>query len=360
MTDLLSSYRGKRVLVTGHTGFKGSWLAHWLTLLGAEVTGFALPPEDPEAHFTALGLAGRIAHVEGDIRDAEAVRAVFARARPEAVFHLAAQAIVRRSYQAPKETFDTNAGGAVNLLEAARGAPGLRALVFITSDKCYRNKEWVWGYRETDELGGEDPYSASKAAAEMIFHAYAASFLDARADLGAATVRAGNVIGGGDWAKDRIVPDCIRALRAGRPIVLRNPEATRPWQHVLDPLRGYLTLGARLLADPARYRGSWNFGPEIGGLFRVRDIADLAVEVWGGNASVRIEGDPDAPMEHRLLQLAIDKAKLDLGWFPAWGTARAVRETVAWYRAAADGADVAETTTGQIARHMRDVEARPR
>ncbi len=344
---LADAFAGKRVLVTGHTGFKGSWLALWLHELGADVTGFALKPDYPRSHFELLDLGGRIRHVIGDLRDIDAVRAIFAEARPEYVFHLAAQALVRRSYKDPKTTFDTNVGGSLNLLEAVRGADGIRALVYITSDKCYVNKEWEWGYRETDELGGHDPYSASKAGAEIVFSAYAHSFFDGRAGFGAATARAGNVIGGGDWAADRIVPDCIRALEAKKPIALRNPDATRPWQHVLDPLHGYLRLAMALTRDPAGFGGSWNFGPEIGAGLTVRQLAERAVRHWGGG-KVEIAADA-GPFEHKLLQLSIDKAKLVLGWRPRWDSERAIRESVDWYKQVLDGKAAWQVSRAQIA-----------
>ncbi|HSM98265.1 MAG TPA: CDP-glucose 4,6-dehydratase, partial [Gallionella sp.] len=247
--NLAESFRGKRVLVTGHTGFKGSWLALWLHQMGAHVLGYALPPERDDDHFNLLGLVRQIDHVVGDIRDHAAVRQAFERFQPEIVFHLAAQPLVRYSYAEPKLTFDTNVAGSVNILEAVRTTQSIKALVYVTSDKCYRNNEWIWGYRENDELGGHDPYSASKAAAELVFSSYQDSFFHARAGFGAATVRAGNVIGGGDWALDRIVPDAIRALRADKPVMLRNPNSTRPWQHVLEPLSGYLMIAANLLKD---------------------------------------------------------------------------------------------------------------
>lgn len=351
MAPLAKVFGGRRVLVTGHTGFKGSWLSLWLTELGAEVTGFALAPETSEGYFEKAGLRDCVHHVEGDVRDLDAVRRTFADARPEIVFHLAAQALVRRSYDDPKTTFDTNVGGGVNVLEAVRGDTGVRALVFITSDKAYLNKEWPWGYRENDELGGHDPYSASKAAAEMAFMAYRHAFLAQRPGTGVASTRAGNVIGGGDWSADRIIPDCIRALRDGQPIRLRNPLATRPWQHVLDPLHGYLRLAAALLEAPERHAGAWNFGPEIGGGLTVRQVAERVVERWGAGAIVE-EPEADAPFEHRLLQLSIDKAKLDLGWRPKWSSERAIVETVDWYRQVLDGAPARALSSKQIAAFM--------
>ena len=257
-------YADRRVLVTGHTGFKGSWLALWLHELGANVTGLSLPPNTKPSHFELIGLKELLLHIEGDIRDLKIVKRAFDAANPQIVFHLAAQPLVRDSCDNPKGTFDTNIGGTVNILEAIRQCPSVKAVVVITSDKCYENKEWVWGYRENDALGGHDPYSASKGATEIVCSAYHRSFFDKNGcgpHLGFATARAGNVIGGGDWANDRIIPDCIRALSQGEPISIRNPNATRPWQHVLDPLSGYLLLAKRLLDDPDHFCGAWNFGP---------------------------------------------------------------------------------------------------
>ena len=348
---LQETFAGKRVLVTGHTGFKGSWLALWLRDLGAEVTGYALAPDYAGSHFELLGIERDIRHVVGDVRNLIHLKKVVDATRPEIVFHLAAQALVRRSYDDPKTTFDTNVGGSVNLLEAVRLCDAVRALVFITSDKAYLNKEWSWGYRENDELGGHDPYSASKAGAEMAFMAYRYSFLERRDGLGAAVTRAGNVIGGGDWAQDRIIPDCMRALRDGKPIRLRNPLATRPWQHVLDPLHGYLRLAQALLVDPKRYTGPWNFGPELDRGLTVREVAERAAALWGGGKIV-VETKASAPFEHRLLQLSIDKAKLDLGWRPKWPSDRAIAETVAWYRRVANGEAVRFVSTAQISMFM--------
>jgi len=349
---LAETFAGKRALVTGHTGFKGSWLSLWLSEMGAEVYGFALPPEYARSHFELLDLEGRIRHIEGDIRDSAQLAAAFDRARPEFVFHLAAQALVRRSYEDPKRTFDTNLGGSVNLLEEVRRASDMEALVYITSDKCYLNKEWTWGYRENDELGGHDPYSASKAAAEIAFTAYAHSYF-AGSPVAIGSARAGNVIGGGDWAEDRIVPDCVRALEKNRPIVLRNPEATRPWQHVLDPLHGYLNLAASLSAGRVVSGDAWNFGPEISRGPSVLEVAETAVTHWGSGA-VEVDRPADAPFEHRLLQLAIDKAKLELGWRPRWNTERTIKATIEWYRRTGSGENAYDVSTGQIDAFMAE------
>lgn len=349
---LRQAYAGKRVFVTGDTGFKGSWLVVALAELGAEVRGYALPPERDTDHFVVAGIGSLVRHQDADIRDAASLAEAVRSFAPDYVFHLAAQPLVRPSYDDPKRTYDTNVGGSVNLLEAVRATPSVRSLVFVTSDKCYRNKEWVWGYRETDELGGDDPYSASKAAAELVFASYQASFFRKREGFGAATVRAGNVIGGGDWSPSRIVPDCARAVLAGQPIVLRNPGSTRPWQHVLEPVFGYLLLGARLAGAPERFRGSWNFGPRPEAVRTVGELAEHFVASWGAG-SVRVEPQANAPHEAGLLQLSCDKARAELGWEAVWSFAAAVEESVFWYRSVAqDGAPALAVSRQQIARYL--------
>ena len=347
----LAILRGKRVLVTGDTGFKGSWLCLWLHQLGAQVCGYALPPENDDDHFNLLGLDSLIEHVTGDIRDIAAVKLTFDRFQPEIAFHLAAQPLVRFSYAEPKLTFDTNVAGSVNILEAVRECDSLKAMVYVTSDKCYRNKEWIWGYRENDELGGHDPYSASKAAAELVFSSYQDSFFQTRPGFGAATVRAGNVIGGGDWAADRIVPDAIRALRNGKEIFLRNPNSTRPWQHVLEPLSGYLLVAAKLLEEPKRFSGAWNFGPNAQSIRTVQDLAEMIIADWG-SGSVEIAPQHNAPHEANLLHLNCDKAHQFLRWQPKWEMARAVGETVAWYRGIHQGQNALEISSKQISDYM--------
>jgi CDP-glucose 4,6-dehydratase len=347
MAALRNAFSGRRVFITGHTGFKGSWLTFILAEVGAEVMGYALPPDGPQSHFEMLGLADRIRHCEGDIRDrgtlVEAVRGF----RPEFVLHLAAQALVKASYADPAATFDVNVMGSVNLLEAVRATESVRSLVYVTSDKCYENVEWVWGYREIDRLGGHDPYSASKAAAELVFAAYASSFLGARSTLGAATARAGNVIGGGDWAADRIVPDCVRAAAVDGVIELRQPASTRPWQHVLEPLSGYLLLAARLRDDPRQHSGAWNFGPPSS---EVRTVHEVATTVMAqlGRGRVEVAGIPSTLHEANLLQLNCDKSHQILGWHPRWPVDTALRMTAGWYRGVAEGAQVAELTGAQV------------
>lgn len=348
---LLSRLKGRRVLVTGNTGFKGSWLCSWLLDLGAQVSGLALPAEGEPPLFNLLSLDRRMAHHDTDIRDLDAVLTVFAKVQPEIVIHLAAQALVLKSYEDPKTTFDTNVGGSVNVLEAVRATPSIRSLVYITSDKCYLNKEWVWGYRENDELGGVDPYSVSKACAEHVFSSYQQCYFNRRDNFGAASTRAGNVIGGGDWAKNRIVPDCIRALRDNAPITLRNPDATRPWQHVLEPLSGYLRLAVGLLEQGHALDGAYNFGPASDVVRPVRDLAENAIRIWGDGELI-IQPNPNAPHEAGLLQLSSDKAKSVLDWSSTWNFDDCVTQTIQWYRLVHDGADPIEVTTAQIRKFM--------
>ena len=327
-------YKKRRILITGHTGFKGSWLAIWLKELGAEVVGYALePPSDP-SNYAATGLADRINHVHGDVRDLDHLMDVFARYEPEMVFHLAAQALVRSSYEDPKTTFDTNIGGTVNVLEAVRRTDSVRVLVNITSDKCYENREWVWGYRENDPMGGHDPYSASKGAAELVFAAYLRSFFSKPAcgdrQLGAASCRAGNAIGGGDWGRDRLIPDCVRALSTGETIGIRNPHAIRPWQHVLELLSGYLWLGARLWTHPEAFNGGWNFGPPGEAHMTVGEVVNRLLRAWGSGAW-RDLSPPEAVHEAATLRLCCDKAASCLGWRNALSLDEAIEMTAAWY-----------------------------
>ena len=347
----LGSLRGRRVLVTGSTGFKGSWLSSWLVGLGADVRGFALPAPAEAPLFGLLRLEARIHQTYGDIRDPTAILGALHEHQPEAVIHLAAQALVRTSYEAPRATFETNVMGGVNLIEAIRATPSVKALVFITSDKCYRNKEWAWAYRENDELGGADPYSASKAAAEIVFQCYQDSFLGKEPGLVAATTRAGNVIGGGDRARDRIVPDCVHAVETGTPIRLRNPNATRPWQHVLEPVSGYLLLAARMLGGERGLAGAWNLAPNVENVRTVREVAERIVARFGAGAVVAAP-DAQAPHEAQLLMLSSDKAKTQLGWRPRWDFATAVDRTVDWYRGVAAGEDAVALTERQIAAYV--------
>jgi len=329
------AFRGKRVFLTGHTGFKGAWLAEWLLALGAKVTGYSLPPNTRPSLFQQLGLGSRLKNIEADIRHPETLAKALHTSKPDFVFHLAAQALVRPSYERPAETFDVNAMGTAYVLDALRSYRKSCAAVFVTTDKCYENREWVHAYREEDKLGGHDPYSASKAAAEIVIHSYRSSFFQ-NLPVKIASARAGNVLGGGDWAKDRIIPDCIRALVKKQPIPVRNKTATRPWQHVLEPLSGYLWLAASLAnpkfskSPPADIASAFNFGP---GHESNRTVAELVAEVlkhWPGKWEDK--SDPKAVHEAELLQLATDKAHALLGWSPAWKFPDAIENTVEWYR----------------------------
>ena len=349
LVDALSNLGSRRILITGHTGFKGSWLTEWLLKHGADVTGVALEPETSPSHFDQLGIGQRIRHHVIDVRDSDRLRGVFQECQPEVVFHLAAQALVRRSYKDPKETFDVNVGGGINVLEATRNSPGVKALIFVTSDKCYLNKELSRGYVECDELGGIDPYSASKAAAELAFSTYSAAYFTDRPSFAAASARAGNVVGGGDWSEDRIVPDCMRALMTGNPISLRRPQATRPWQHVLEPLSGYITLAHQLLNNPAVARGSWNFGPPEDSVHSVLDVVDACVKNWG--VPVDIHSHHSDVHEAGLLQLNCAKAHSLLQWRPRWNFERTFIETTSWYKQVSQGGDPRTITLEQIQRY---------
>lgn len=352
----MSFWQGKRVLVTGHTGFKGSWLSEMLVGRGAVVSGLALQPETNPALFDQLGLARRIDHATLDIRDASAVAARVRDVAPDIVLHLAAQPLVRRSYSEPVETWAVNVMGTAHLLDALTRLDRTIAVVVVTTDKVYDNHEWVHAYRETDRLGGHDPYSASKAGTELVAQSWRKSFGGAPHGLRIATARAGNVIGGGDWSEDRILPDLMRALAAGQALSLRNPHAVRPWQHVLDPLAGYLTLAERLAtSSEAQWQEGFNFGPEAVDLRTVRDLVDTALGHWPGrwvDAS-----DPAAPHEAGRLALTIDKARATLGWAPRWSFQTAVSETVLWYRGLYEGQDAKALTRAQIAAHASKTEA---
>jgi CDP-glucose 4,6-dehydratase len=348
---LSAAFAGRRVLVTGHTGFKGSWLAEWLLGMGAEVTGYALDPPTQPALFDQLALAGRLRHVVADVRDADGVAQVVGETRPDYVFHLAAQSLVRESYEQPVATFATNVMGTISVLEAARRLDRPCAVIVVTTDKCYLNREWHYGYREDDPLGGRDPYSASKAATEIAVAAWRGSFFGT-SPVRIATARAGNVIGGGDWAKDRIVPDCMRALAAGGSIPIRNRRATRPWQHVLEPLAGYLWLAASLAscersAGDGSLESGFNFGPPTESNRSVGDLVEQVLRHWPGSWTDAT--DATAPHEARFLHLCTDKAAAVLNWRPVWSFDETIRETVAWYRGAAkDPATIGGMTRGQI------------
>lgn len=345
-------WRGKRVFLTGHTGFKGSWLALWLSRLGAEVHGYSLaPPTDPSL-FELAGIRECLAsHRTGDIRVGVRLQAAIRDSRPEIVFHLAAQPLVRASYAEPLETLDTNVMGTASLLEAVRGTDSVRAIVVVTSDKCYMNREWYWPYREDEPLGGHDPYSASKAAAEIVAAAYRASFL-AESGCALATARAGNVIGGGDFAEDRLLPDILRAFDAGRTLHLRSPRAVRPWQHVLEPLRGYLMLAQGLCESGADLAEGWNFGPWEQEARSVRWITEyLAGRLPGLRWSA---GEHTGPHEATLLRLDSSKARARLGWLPAWSLEQALDRTVEWHLAWRAGDDLAALMDEQLVQYEAD------
>jgi len=324
-------FRGQTVLVTGDTGFKGSWLAIWLLDLGANVVGFSLPPKTVKDNFVLCGLSDKIAHIDGDVRKYDRVQTVFSEYQPTIVFHLSAQALVLSSYKEPLYTYGTNIMGTANVLEAARHEPCVEAVVNVTSDKCYENKEWVHSYRETDPLGGEDPYSASKAASEIITQSYTSSFFKNDDCAAIASARAGNVIGGGDWAANRIFPDCVRALTDDTAIIIRHPNAVRPWQHVIEPLSGYLTLAARLYTDGVRYSGAWNFGPSTKNMVTVKQLVEEVIKQWG-QGSYAMADFTDDQKEAGLLSLDISKAVNSLGWQPVLDLIQTVQLTIEEYK----------------------------
>ncbi len=329
MTSLPSIYAARRVLVTGHTGFKGSWLCRWLEQLGAEVAGYSLPPPTTPSHHALLAPTFR--EWTADVRDARTLLTACTEFRPEIVFHLAAQPLVRQSYREPLTTFETNVTGTANVLEACRQTDSVRAAVIVTTDKCYRNREWVWPYREADELGGHDPYSASKACAELVVSSYRDSFLREQGIL-VASARAGNVIGGGDWAEDRLIPDLVRAAVAGESPTVRNPQATRPWQHVLEPLAGYLLLGGHLLAGQTEFAEAWNFGPSPAANLTVAEMAARMAAHWPA-VHCHTPLQTDQPHEATLLMLDSTKAHHRLGWYPVWDVDTTLARTAEWYQA---------------------------
>jgi len=329
--EIPNIYKNKTVLVTGHTGFKGTWLSIWLQQLGANVVGYSLTPNTCPSIFEETNIEQKVTHLIGDIRDGEQIREVVAKYKPEFVFHLAAQPLVGLSYKEPKLTYETNVMGLVNLFEAVRVNDSVKFMVNVTSDKCYENKEWVWGYRENDQMGGHDPYSSSKGCSELITSAYRRSFFVGKVAL--ASARAGNVIGGGDWAQDRIVPDCVKALVKKKPILIRNPDSRRPWQHVLEPISGYLWLGALLTIDPIKYADGWNFGPNTSESVTVKQLVGTLIDCWG-EGSWKTDGIPNNQShEATFLKLDTSRASLLLNWFGIYSFKEAINETLDWYKA---------------------------
>ena len=340
-------WRGRRVLLTGHTGFKGSWLALWLETLGAEVVGLSRGIPTTPSLFELARVGEGVRTLDGDVRDLQAVERAVEDSRAEVVLHMAAQSLVRRSFERPVETYATNVMGTVHVLDAARRTGGVRVVVNVTSDKCYENREWVWGYREHEPMGGHDPYSNSKGCAELVTSAFRRSFGQEEGSPAIASARAGNVIGGGDWAEDRLIPDLMQAAVAGRPAIIRNPDAIRPWQHVLNPLSGYLIL-AQSLWDARELSEGWNFGPEDGDARPVRWIIERLGEAWGEPIPWR-QQEGEAPHEARYLKLDSSKARTRLGWTPVWGLADALTSIATWYRTERSGGDLRGHALDQIA-----------
>lgn len=335
MSAYLKFYKGKRVLVTGHTGFKGSWLCIWLHELGAEVIGVAKDPYSERDNYVLAGLKDKIVDLRGDITDGELMKKIFKKYQPEIVFHLAAQPLVRLSYEIPVETYQTNVMGTINIMEAMRVTDSVKVGVMITTDKCYENKEQIWGYRENEPMGGYDPYSSSKGAAEIAINSWRRSFFNPddygrKHHVSIASVRAGNVIGGGDWALDRIIPDCIKAIEADKPIEIRSPKAIRPWQHVLEPLSGYMLLASKMWEEPTKYCEGWNFGPNTESIANVWTVAYKLITNYG-KGELKDISDPNALHEAKLLMLDINKAKFQLGWTPQMNIDQCVNLVVDWY-----------------------------
>lgn len=341
-------WRGRRVFLTGHTGFKGSWLTLWLQQLGAEVTGYALAPNTTPDLFTTATVAANMRSVIADIRDLVTLQSALTNSKSEIVIHMAAQPLVRYSYANPVETYSTNVMGTVNLLEAVRHAPSVKAVVNVTSDKCYENKEWLWGYRENEPMGGHDPYSNSKGCAELVTQAYRNSFFHTNEAAAIASARAGNVIGGGDWAEDRLIPDIIRAFSNGQEVIIRSPHATRPWQHVLEPLSGYLALAQHLYEQGKTFAEAWNFGPLEHETQPVAWIVEQLATQWGQNSRYRIDTNAASLHEAHHLRLDCSKAAALLRWRPRWTLAKTLSMTTEWYRAYVDAQNMRDYTLRQI------------
>lgn len=347
MLNNLNFFKNKKILITGHTGFKGSWLSLILNQVGAKVIGYSKPFFENDKHFKMLSFENDIISIEGDICDSHKLHDVFLKHEPEIVFHLAAQSIVKLSYDDPYNTFATNVMGSLNLLNIIKSSKSIKSLVFITSDKCYENQEWEWGYRENDKLGGADPYSASKASAEILFSSFERSFLSNKASFKSATARAGNVIGGGDWSSNRLIPDCIRSIESNTALEIRNPTSTRPWQHVLEPISGYLLLANKLYYNEKNITGSFNFGPHS---YETKNVEEVAKEIFNiiGKGELKINKTNNLFKEAKLLQLNCDKSFQYLSWKPKWNTSKTLNMTAQWYKRYLSGENVRDITMDHI------------
>lgn len=346
-------WKNKRVYLTGHTGFKGSWMSLWLTSLGAQVKGYALEPATTPCLFDEARVAEKLLSEIGDIRDLAQLRASIIEFNPDILIHMAAQPLVRQSYKEPIETYETNVMGTVKVLEAARACPNLKAIISVTTDKCYENKEWPWGYREEEAMGGHDPYSSSKGCAELVTSSYRRSFLQEQG-IGVASARAGNVIGGGDWSDERLIPDILYAFEKGHPVVIRNPKSTRPWQHVLEPLSGYLVLAQNLYEMPEHYAEGWNFGPKDDDAKPVDWILERMIEQWKGDASWKLD-DKIHPHEAGFLKLDISKAKSRLNWKPTWHLELTLKRIIQWHKAWLNKDDMQRICLDEINEYMKDM-----
>ncbi|SCB95524.1 CDP-glucose 4,6-dehydratase [Kosakonia oryziphila] len=351
-----SFWKGKRVFITGHTGFKGSWLTLWLQSMGAVLKGYSLNPPTEPSLYESAAVDDLIDSTIGDIRNFDQLHAAISAFRPEIVFHMAAQPLVRLSYDEPIETYSTNVMGTVHLLEAVKRVGGVKAIVNITSDKCYENREWVWGYREHEAMGGYDPYSNSKGCAELVASAYRNSFFNekdyAKHGVALASVRAGNVIGGGDWAKDRLIPDILRSFENNQTVIIRNPHAIRPWQHVLEPLSGYITIAQRLYKEGPAFAEGWNFGPREDDAMPVQFIVETMVKIWGDDAAWLLDGN-EHPHEAHYLKLDCSKARMRLGWQPRWNLVETLQRIVKWHKAWIAGEDMLACSRNEISEYMK-------